>query len=290
MPLSAATLFKCSSTCQQSKGAPYDHLMFLDSGDPKLAALLTSGSQRARVITEAWIAENAYCVACSSERLLATAPNTKARDFECVCCGHPYELKSSSAGFGKRVVDGAYASMIARIREGSTPNLLLLHYGPEWQVKNLSLIHRLLLTEPAIEQRPPLSPTARRAGWVGCNILLANIPLEGRIPIVSAGVAIPPDQVRRRYALSQSFDAISPVARGWAAAVLSKLRKLGKDEFTLQEAYFMETELSALYPENRHVRPKIRQQLQVLRDLGILRFETKGRYSFIIRSGSGGAL
>ena len=31
-----------------------------------------------------------------------------------------------------------------------------------------------------IEKRKPLAETARRAGWIGCNIVLKNIPNEGR--------------------------------------------------------------------------------------------------------------
>ena len=34
----------------------------------------------------------------------------------------------------------------------------------------------------------------------------------------------------------------------------------------------------ALHPDNRHVRDKIRQQLQVLRDLGLVEFLGRGRY------------
>jgi type II restriction enzyme len=33
-----------------------------------------------------------------------------------------------------------------------------------------------------------------------------------------------------------------------------------------------------LHPENRHVRDKLRQQLQVLRDLGLIEFLGRGRY------------
>jgi type II restriction enzyme len=33
-----------------------------------------------------------------------------------------------------------------------------------------------------------------------------------------------------------------------------------------------------LHPDNRHVRDKIRQQLQVLRNLGLVEFLGRGRY------------
>ena len=36
------------------------------------------------------------------------------------------------------------------------------------------------------------------------------------------------------------------------------------------------TELEKLHPDNRHVRDKIRQQLQVLRDMGLLQHIGRG--------------
>ena len=51
-----------------------------------------------------------------------------------------------------------------------------------------------------------------------------------------------------------------------------------RPEFTLEDVYAFERRLEAAYPDNRNVRPKIRQQLQVLRDAGFLTFEGRGRY------------
>ncbi|MHA2064423.1 MAG: Dam-replacing domain protein [Candidatus Thorarchaeota archaeon] len=67
-------------------------------------------------------------------------------------------------------------------------------------------------------------------------------------------------------------------SRGWTSDVLRCVRKLGKSEFSLQEMYDFEEELRELHPKNRHIRPKIRQQLQVLRDQGVVRFIERGRY------------
>jgi hypothetical protein len=39
-------------------------------------------------------------------------------------------------------------------------------------VENVILIPRFAFPLSAIEKRKPLAETARRAGWVGCNILL----------------------------------------------------------------------------------------------------------------------
>jgi type II restriction enzyme len=251
-------------------------------GDSNLATEFNSPSQRARIVTEAWTAANAYCVACDSNRLLATPANTKARDFECDHNGHAYELKGSASIHGRKIIDGAFGSMIDRIKTGNAPNLLLMHYGPQWRINSLTVIHHLLLTETVIQERKPLSVTARRAGWIGCNILLCDIPVEGKIEIISNGRFLPKADVRRRYALSERLNTISPVGRGWAASVLTELRRLGQQRFTIQDAYSMEPQISAKYPANNNVRAKIRQQLQILRDLGLLRFESRGLYSFTI--------
>ena len=52
--------------------------------------------------------------------------------------------------------------------------------------------------------------------------------------------------------------------------MLNAIRRLGKTDFTTADAYAFTRELEKLHPDNRHVRDKIRQQLQVLRDLGFL--------------------
>ena len=67
-------------------------------------------------------------------------------------------------------------------------------------------------------------------------------------------------------------------ARGWLLAVMRAVEAVGRPEFTLDEVYAHEAALSALYPDNNNVRPKIRQQLQVLRDRGWLPFNGRGTY------------
>ncbi|MFL5035052.1 MAG: restriction endonuclease, partial [Microvirga sp.] len=49
-------------------------------------------------------------------------------------------------------------------------------------------------------------------------------------------------------------------------------------EFQLDDVYAFERQLNLVYPNNQHVRPKIRQQLQVLRDYGYLDFTGRGAY------------
>jgi len=66
------------------------------------------------------------------------------------------------------------------------------------------------------------------------------------------------------------------------ADVLACVREIRKPEFALTDAYAFEKRLGALHRHNRNVRPKIRQQLQVLRDRGVLEFLGRGRYRVLL--------
>lgn len=169
--------------------------------------------------------------------------------------------------------------MVREIQENRTPNLLALHYNLDgWKVANLLLIPSFAFPISAIEKRKPLAATARRAGWVGCNILLGAIPKDARIPIIADGVSVPAEQVREQYARIRPLKSLAPEQRGWTLDVLNAVRSLHKREFSLRDVYALDDQLAALRPANRHVRPKIRQQLQVLRDLGLLEFLGSGAY------------
>ena len=123
--------------------------------------------------------------------------------------------------------------------------------------------------------------TARRAGWVGCNIVLDYVPPEGRIPVINGGNVISKSMVRRHFEQVQPLSNLTTKMRGWTLDVLTVLRTLEKKKFALDEAYSFERVLSQMHPENRHVRAKIRQQLQVLRDLGYLEFVRRGVYRWV---------
>jgi type II restriction enzyme len=188
-------------------------------------------------------------------------------------------LKSQSKPFGSRIVDAAYSEMKRAISEDRTPNLYVLHYDlTQWAVQTVILIPHFAFALSAIERRAPLAATARRAGWIGCNILLRKIPDDARIPIVEAGRARPATEVRTSYQRLRPLEKLRVDKRGWTLDVLNVLRSLNKKEFSLAEIYTHADELAKLHPQNAHIREKIRQQLQVLRDLGLLEFLGDGSY------------
>jgi type II restriction enzyme len=220
-----------------------------------------------------------YCPACACDRLSRSRANTPAIDFTCTHCGQLYQLKSSKTWNAKKIVDAGYDAMIRAIRTDRTPNLLVLNYSSDWVVANMLLVPRMFFTESIVERRKPLSPQARRSGWVGCNILLREIPEDGKITVVSDGRVAPTDRVRAEFARVRELSQLPPELRGWTVDVLRIIRRLRKAHFSLADLYQFESELLALHPQNRHVRPKIRQQLQVLRDLGLLTFDAPGKYT-----------
>ena len=80
------------------------------------------------------------------------------------------------------------------------------------------------------------------------------------------------------------YNKVRPLAnldvteRGWTLDVLQVVQSLNKTEFLLSDVYAHADALGMLHPGNRHVREKIRQQLQILRDLGLVEFLGGGSY------------
>lgn len=241
-----------------------------------------SPSQRTRVVTEGWAAGNLYCVACPAPRVTAHRAGMKVEDYHCPSCRGRYQLKAKAGPIGKSVSNSAYEPKIEAIRAGRAPHYAFLSYDRKGgTVTDLAVLPGHFLVESAVERRAPLKPSAERAGWVGSNILLSKLPPDALVPIVRDSRVRTPADVRADFARFSFLGEMSAKARGWTADVLACLRSLGKPEFTLHEAYAFEDDLAHLHPDNRHIQPKIRQQLQVLRDKGVLSFEGRGRYRFL---------
>lgn len=248
-------------------------------GFEETQAAFESPSQSARVWTERWAERELFCPACGADRLQAHPNNAPVADLFCGSCSEDYELKSQKAKIGRKVVDGAWATMLERLGSASNPSLFVLRYDRDrLAVSDLIVVPKHFFTADLIEKRKPLAPTARRAGWVGCNILLEKVPASGRIEIVRDGVTAPRSDVVAKWSKTAFLRDTGSGARGWLVEIMAQIEALGRPEFTIDDAYGFAPSLSALYPENRHVREKIRQQLQVLRDRGWLQFVGRGRY------------
>ena len=171
--------------------------------------------------------------------------------------------------------------MCERLAAENNPNLMLLNYNPSSGVNNLFVVPKHFFVNEIIEERKPLAEGARRAGWIGCNILLSRVPEAGKIYIVRDRVVLDRQDVLDRWRMTSFLSGETAASRGWLINVLKCVEDIKKKEFNLGEVYDFESRLSGLYPMNRHVRQKIRQQLQVLRDRGLLKFLGGGRYSLL---------
>lgn len=65
---------------------------------------------------------------------------------------------------------------------------------------------------------------------------------------------------------------------GWLEDDLDCVNRITDDVFTLDDIYTFEEELQEKYPKNNHVKDKIRQKLQILRDNGYIEFMGNGEY------------
>jgi type II restriction enzyme len=158
------------------------------------------------------------------------------------------------------------------------PSLILLRYDSvKWAVVDLELVHRACITTSCLVPRKALGASTRRAGWQGCLISLASVPSLGRIDVIRNGIAQPKTAVLEQWKQSNRLLQTEPQARGWLADVLRCVERLFST-FTLENVYAFETELAAKHPKNRFIRAKIRQQLQVLRDLDLIEFVSPGVY------------
>lgn len=238
-----------------------------------------SNSQRIRRLSESWFDEQMYCPACNCDTLESFPNNMPVADFYCPKCMGQYQLKSQSNPFGKRILDGAYSTMINSIHQERQPHFFLMHYNSnDWSVIDLEVIPNFFFSESIIEKRKPLAPTARRAGWVGCNILISGIPDDGRIHTINDSIIENPKDVRASWRKVSFLKEQKPTNRGWITNIMWCLKDLDKKEFSLHEVYAYENHLSKLHPMNKNIKPKIRQQLQLLRDQRYLKFLGNGKY------------
>jgi len=248
--------------------------------DKQLAARYKSASQRARILTERWVNESIFCPNCGRLQIDKYPNNRPVADFFCLNCKEDYELKSKQDNIGTKILDGAYRTKMERLRSSTNPNLFVLSYN----LKNLAILNFFVIPKhffspEIIEKRKPLAAAARRAGWTGSNILLQKIPQIGKIFIVKQKRVEPKEKIlaewRKTLFLREEKEMS---ARGWLLDIIRCVEKLGKQEFTLSDLYKFEGELSVIHPNNRHIKDKIRQQLQTLRDKNYLIFIKRGGY------------
>jgi type II restriction enzyme len=247
--------------------------------NPKLGDNYKNASQKARVLTEPWVLSEIYCPNCGNN-INEYDNNKPVADFYCNHCLEDFELKAKKDKIGNKVSAGAYSEMMKRINSPTKPNFFFMQYLIEvLSVNDFFVIPKHFFIPDIIEKRPPLKPSAKRAGWVGANILFSKIPKAGQIFYIEDGKEIDKKDVLEKWQKTVFLKSIKRSdAKGWILDIMNCIDSLDKKEFSLQEIYNFEEDLAIIHPENNNIKPKIRQQLQFLRDKGYLEFVEPGVY------------
>jgi len=248
--------------------------------DIQSANTYSSNSQIARILTEKWVGDNSFCPSCGHSNLSEFVNNKPVADFFCPNCLEEYELKSKRGNkIGVKIVDGAYSSMIERINSSNNPSFFFMNYNQiNWSVSNFLVIPKHYFVSNIIEKRKPLSSNAKRAGWIGCNIEITKTPENGKIYIIKDYEIVAKDKVMAKWKNTEFLKSKSMKARGWLIDIMNYIENIEGNTFTLEQVYVFENQLKIKYPNNNHIKDKIRQQLQVLRDKGLLEFTGSGNY------------
>lgn len=244
----------------------------------ELGKAYTSTSQKARVLTEGWVLEEVYCPSCGGE-IDNYNNNQPVADFYCKKCIEDFELKSKNGKVPKKISAGSYSQMVKRINSLTKPNFFFMGHLDAISVDNFFVVPKHFFISEIIEKRKPLAETARRAGWVGSNILFSKIPKAGHIFYVEDGIEVAKEHVLEKWQKTIFLKRIKKAdAKGWILDTMNCIDSLNKNEFTLADVYSFENDLNVIHPENKNIKAKIRQQLQILRDKGYLEFAGKGVY------------
>jgi len=247
--------------------------------DIKLGKNYKSNSQKIRVMSETWTEENIFCPNCGCD--ISNYENNKpVADFYCKKCLEEFELKSKKGKIGKKVGAGAYSKMIERINSQEKPNFFFMGYlAKDYFVNDFFVVPKYFFVPSIIEKRKALSQKAKRAGWVGANILFNKIPNSGKIYYIENGKKFSKKDILNKWQKTIFVKELKKDnLKGWILDIMNCVESLGKKEFELKDVYKFENDLKMLHPENKHIKDKIRQQLQFLRDKGYLEFLGKGKY------------
>lgn len=105
--------------------------------------------------------------------------------------------------------------------------------------------------------------------------ILSKIPKSESLKIPRYDIETP-EEINDLIELPEN--AITSSLKGWKLEVFKCIESMPNQSFSLKEINEFEKHLKDIYPQNQHISDKIRQQLQYLRDLGLIEFLGNGTY------------
>lgn len=168
-----------------------------------------------------------------------------------------------------------------------------LTYGGLWKNVETNVIISGTVADPAIADASAIFSRIRSSQ----KLVVPDLEyVESYRKVFDAAKALPvtqdiPSELRPLHEDFLRIESHLPstdieIGIGWPSDVLSCIRELQNDasldSFTLQQFYgLFEESLASKHTQNRNVRKKIQQQMQLLRDREVLRFEERGAYRII---------
>jgi type II restriction enzyme len=136
-----------------------------------------------RIIGEAcedYVIHKIKCIRCDNNNFEKYKTNEKSKDLICISCNQKYQIKAKSATHKQinnikcknqfKTIGGEYSTTLNNINE-KIDYLIILYEKQSYKILNILYITNENITSNYITPRNPLSLTAKRAGWQGCNIL-----------------------------------------------------------------------------------------------------------------------
>ena len=110
--------------------------------------------------------------------------------------------------------------------------------------------------------------------------IISSIPKEKRkkISVTDKSLFKDIEEINPEDRFDGGTESVISNLTSWKKDVFECLIKISNDIFTLRQVYAFEKQLNFLHPQNNNIEEKIRQQLQYLRDIGLIEFIKPGVY------------
>lgn len=151
--------------------------------------LQNNWKSESRLVGEAceyYVKNEVKCFRCKSNNFEKCKTNEKSKDLICITCNQMYQIKAKCITCkqvdnikckGKfNTIGGEYSTTLNNINE-KIDYIIILYEKLSYKILSMLYITNENISSKCIIPRKPLSSTAKRAGWQGCNIIFDNIEI-----------------------------------------------------------------------------------------------------------------
>jgi hypothetical protein len=190
------------------------------------------------------------------------------------CIKHNIEVKSHSKLHAKTYIFDSQRAIVtsANLTLGGLQN----NYECGIFVEDKKIVTELKERFLSLFEDKDISPVVTEEIIATTVEILSKVPKEKKVRFEKTEEDIFPEPENDLY--DAGVETITKTLSGWRLDVFNAVLKVPENIFELNSVYKFKNELQKLHPENQNIEPKIRQQLQQLRDLGLIEFIQPGLY------------